>query len=486
MTMISSMLTAIVIPIVSTIFLYICRNHSSIFKILAVLFPALLISNILYIHINYNEPFANTISMNIVQGLSLSFSVENFGLLFAYIVSFLWLLTSIYSINYLKINYPKRTVLPFFLFLNLAISMVIIVCFSNNLFTTLIAYEILTLITYPLVVYNDDEQSFKAGKKYLIFLMGTSFTFLIPAIAITYNLTESLDYMSGGLLQGRFHNIENNIPTIHYILPILFFVGIAKTAFIPLHSWLPSAMVAPVPVSALLHAVAVVKTGVFVVLKITLYTFGLKYIQEIMPINWMTLIASLTSILASIIAIKQTNIKKILAFSTISNLSYMLLAISTLTFDGIKMAAFYMLVHALAKITLFFSAGNIYTMTKKTEIYQIGNIAYNMPITVFCMLISSAAMVGLPFTASFWFKLEMFSIAVTQNNYLLLITMIITTMLSLLYILPLIIQSYFSPEYVNNTAHKEAPVTMLIPIIITSSTVVFFFFCPNIISNILH
>jgi len=219
------------------------------------------------------------------------------------------------------------------------------IIYSANLFTTFIFYEILTLATYPLVTFKSDEKSILSGKKYLYYLLGTSIIFLLPAIIITYNVTGTLTYTENGIFSAHDYNLIN-------LLIVLFLFGVAKSAIMPFHKWLPTAMVAPTPVSALLHAVAVVKSGVYILIKIMIYIFGLNVLKDI-GADLFILFASLTIILSSIIALKQDSIKLRLAYSTIGQLSYIILGVAILAPYSILASVLHIIFHALGKIILF-------------------------------------------------------------------------------------------------------------------------------------
>ena len=210
---------------------------------------------------------------NILPNISISFSVDGLGIIFLLVSNFLWLMTTIYSERYLSLNgFNNKS--KFYIFFTLAMFSTNAIIYSSNLFTAFVFYEFLTLSTYPLVTFKKDEQSIKNGKKYLYYLLGTSIIFLLPAIILTFNLTGSLEYKIGGIFT------ENVNPLMINILILLFIFGVAKSAIMPFHRWLPAAMIAPTPVSALLHAVAVVKSGVYIMMKIILYIFGAQLLQD--------------------------------------------------------------------------------------------------------------------------------------------------------------------------------------------------------------
>ncbi|MEK6656200.1 MAG: proton-conducting transporter membrane subunit, partial [Nitrospirota bacterium] len=260
----------------------------------------------------------------ILPGLDIAFKVDALGIFFALTASFLWIITSFYSIGYVR-ALKERNQTRYFMFFALALSATMGVAFSANMFTTFIFYEIITLATFPLVAHKETAEAIKGARRYFIYLLGTSIAFQLTAIFLTYHAAGTLDFARQGILAGKGSD------ALLIIIFILFIAGIAKAAIMPFHSWLPAAMVAPTPVSALLHAVAVVKTGVFVVIRVLLHIFGIDLLQRLGLGTALAYAACFTIITASIIALRQDNLKLRLAYSTISQLSYIILGAALLT-----------------------------------------------------------------------------------------------------------------------------------------------------------
>jgi multicomponent Na+:H+ antiporter subunit D len=290
-----------------------------------------------------------TLVRDIFPGLSLALHTEPLSILFALLASGLWIVTSVYSIGYMRGNHEKNQT-RFYVCFAIALSGAMGVAFSANLLTLFIFYEVLTLSTYPLVVHKGDDNARKGGRVYLGILLFTSIVLFLPAIIWTYALAGTLDFRPGGILDGRLDGYAATL------LLFMFVLGVGKAAVMPVHRWLPAAMVAPTPVSALLHAVAVVKAGVFTLIKVIVYIFGLDYLVLVPNEAWAIYLAGFTVIAASIAALRQTNIKRMLAYSTISQLSYIVLAAVVLTPLSEIGAAIHMVTHAFGKITLFFTA----------------------------------------------------------------------------------------------------------------------------------
>ena len=257
--------------------------------------------------------------------VEVNFVLEPLGMIFALVASTLWIVNSVYSVGYMRgNNEPRQT--PFYVCFAVAIAGAMGVAMAGNLLTLFLYYELLTLSTYPLVTHKGTEDAKKAGRTYLVLLIGTSMCLLLPAIIWVFAAAGTTDFTTGGLLAGT-----DLTPLAIGVLLALCIFGIGKAAVMPVHFWLPAAMVAPTPVSALLHAVAVVKAGVFTVVKVIVYIFGVDHLAESGAGEWLTYAAGFTVIAASIVALMQDNLKKRLAFSTVSQLSYVVLAAAILT-----------------------------------------------------------------------------------------------------------------------------------------------------------
>lgn len=376
--------------------------------------------------------------LNVVPGLRLAFSVEPLGLLFALVASALWIVNSVYSIGYMRGNAePRQT--GFYVCFALALGSTIGIAFAANLFTLFLFYEALTLSTYPLVVHRRDPAAFRSGRLYLLMLLGASLLLFLPAIVATWALAGTLDFTPGGVLAGRAGAWTTAL------LLALYIFGIGKAAVMPMHSWLPAAMVAPTPVSALLHAVAVVKAGVFAILKIAIYIFGVDNLAALGQSTWLTIVAGATVLIASLIALRQDNLKLRLAYSTVSQLSYVVLGVAILAPVSIVGAALHIAAHALGKITLFFAAGSIHTAAHLTEISQLDGIGRRMPWTMGAFALGALAMIGLPPTAGFIGKWMILIGAMQTGNWLAVSVIVLSTALNAGYFLPILHRAFFLP-----------------------------------------
>jgi multicomponent Na+:H+ antiporter subunit D len=404
-------------------------------------------------------------------GIDFSFRLEPLGMIFLLIASGLWIINTIYSIGYMRENKEKNQT-RFYFFFAVSITATMGLALSSNLFTLFVFYEALTLATYPLVTHKGTDEAMKSGRIYLGILLATSIGLLFTAIAITWFVSHSTEFTVHGILSGEQE------PWLLSLLLLLYLFGVSKTAIMPLHKWLPSAMVAPTPVSALLHAVAVVKAGVFTMSKILLYIFGIKTLKTIDATTWMMYLAGLTIITASIFALRQDNLKLRLAYSTVSQLSYVLLA--ALLLSPI-VAALHIAVHAFGKITLFFTAGSIYTVTHKTHISELQGIGYKMPLTMIAFCAGALSMVGLPLTAGFISKWHLFSHIMHTQNWFVIFIMIASTTLSAAYYFPVAYTAFQRNEQDSSAAKgvREAPKAIVFTFVVTAIITVGFFFYPD-------
>ena len=413
----------------------------------------------------------------VLPGLEIAFRVEPLGMLFAALASMLWIINSIYSIGYMRGN-KEANQTRFYVFFAIALSATMGIAFADNLFTLFLFYEVLTLSTYPLVSHKGDAKTVASARTYLGILLTTSIGLLLPAIIWTYFAAGTGTFTPGGILDG---NIEG--PAVGLLLG-LFVFGVGKAAVMPVHRWLPAAMVAPTPVSALLHAVAVVKAGVFTVTKVIVYIFGIDFLFAEPSADWLLYATAFTVIAASVVALRQTNLKRLLAYSTIGQLSFVLMAAAILKPLAEIGAAVHMVAHAFGKITLFFAAGAIYTASKKTEIHQLRGIGRRMPWTMTAFTIGAISMIGVPPTGGFISKWYILGGAIQAESYVAIATIVLSTALNAAYFLPIIYLAWFAPEdKVQPRDHGEAPFAAVLALMLTALlTLLFFFFNGSVIS----
>ena len=402
----------------------------------------------------------------IAPGISLNFRVDALSLIFGIVSSFLWIFASIYNIGYMRsLNEHAQT--RYYAFFAIAIFGAQGVSYSGGLFSLYLFYEIITLFTYPLVAHHQDEEGYAGGKKYLVYLMGTSKGFLLPALILTYVMTGTLDF-ADNIRTGVFPSSADPLwITVTYVL---FVAGFAKAAIMPFHNWLPSAMVAPTPVSALLHAVAVVKAGVFCIVRVMLSTFGTGVLQDL-GIGLVTAyVVSFTILAASIIALTKDDLKARLAYSTVSQLSYIILGVALLDNSGVLGGIIHIVNHGFSKITLFFCAGAIYVAHHKKKISDMAGIGYAMPFTMGAFALASLSMIGAPPVAGFVTKWYLLNGALEIQNIPILIVLVASTILNAGYFVPITIRAFFEgkKERWSRKDIHEAPLTMVVPLVLAS------------------
>lgn len=467
------LILALVVPLLGAVVIAFCGRWPNLREtatLITAIALAAIIWSLLPDVLNGARPTVELIKF--IPGLSLTLSLEPLGMLFAVVASTLWIVNSIYSIGYMRGN-RERHQTRFYVFFAIAIASAMGIALSGNLLTLFLFYEVLTLSTYPLVTHKGDAKALSGGRVYVGLLIATSIGLLLPAIVWTWMAAGTLDFAPGGILSGAIAGGSVGV------LLALYVFGIGKAAVMPVHYWLPAAMVAPTPVSALLHAVAVVKAGVFVVTKVIVYVFGVDFLAGEASASWLIYAAGFTIIMASIIALKQDNLKKRLAFSTVSQLSYVVLATALYAPAGIVAAAFHIAAHAAGKITLFFAAGSIYTAAHKTEVSELDGIGRRMPITMAAFGIGALAMIGLPLTGGFVTKWYMLMGSLDRESYFALAIIVTSTLLNTAYFLPIVYRAFLKPEASSAHGHHdhgEAPWPIVIALGATAFLTIALFF----------
>ena len=408
---------------------------------------------------------------DLFPGLALNFTIEPLGMLFSLVAGYLWLVTTIYAIGYMR-GHQEKNQTRFYACFAVAISSAMGIAFAGNFFTLFIFYEVLTLSTYPLVTHAGTLKAKKGGRVYLGVLMTTSILFLLMATIGTWHTAGTLDFTNGGIFTDQTSHLVTGT------LLVLFIFGIGKAAIMPFHRWLPAAMVAPTPVSALLHAVAVVKAGVFTVLKVCVYIFGIDLLQELPSANIMLYLAGATVLLASIVAMRQDNLKARLAYSTISQLSYITIGALLATHAGIVGGTMHIAMHAFGKITLFFCAGAIMLATHKTQISEMRGIGRQMPVTMTAFFIGSLSIIGLPPTGGTWGKWFLMTGALDAGQWVIMGVLMISSLLNIAYLLPIPLRAFFSRGKAQGEVKiKEAPLPSLLALSFTAlGCIILFFF----------
>lgn len=410
----------------------------------------------------------------LLPGLQVSFSIEPLGMMFALIASFLWLITTVYAIGYMR-GHEEQNQTRFYACFAIAISSVMGIAFADNLFTLFIFYEVLTLSTYPLVTHAGTEKAKQGGRIYLGLLLGTSVAFFLLAIISTWFVAGTLDFKPGGIFDSSVDT------TVAGVILLLFIFGIGKAAIMPFHRWLPAAMVAPTPVSALLHAVAVVKAGVFTVVKVCVFIFGIDLLPTLPTTQFLLYLAAATVLLASLVAMRQDNLKARLAYSTVSQLGYVTIGALLATTSGVIGGSMHIAMHAFGKITLFFCAGAILVAAHKTEISDMRGLGRKMPITMAAFFIASLSIIGLPPTGGTWSKWFLLMGTLEAEQWILMAALMISSLLNIAYLLPIPIRAFFSGGQTPVTGFeiKEAPLPSLIALSVTTVGCLILFVYPQ-------
>lgn len=409
----------------------------------------------------------------IADGLILSLRTDAAGMVFACIASALWILTSIYSIGYVRGHHEKNQT-GYFSAFAVCLGSAAGIALAANLLTFFIFYEMLTIATYPLVVHYRDEKAKASGRKYLAYTLISGQLFF-AAMVFVYVRYGTLDFTSGGFIAPG--SMEKGAMALLFLLMILG--GAVKAGVMPLHGWLPSAMVAPTPVSALLHAVAVVKAGAFCVLRVVCYVFGpasVSWCGGAAALSWF---AAATILLSSLIAMRQDNLKARLAFSTVGQLSYIVLGISVLAPYSIAGAIFHIVAHAFLKITLFMSAGAIFVTTGLSEISTMGGLARRMPVTFTCFTITSLGLAGLPLMAGFVSKLSILEGAYVTGKPLFMVILVAAALLALSYLMPVVQMAFGKGDAGHGKPGFDAAPAMLVPLMLTAVIAAILGILPN-------
>ncbi|MGD9575888.1 monovalent cation/H+ antiporter subunit D family protein [Desulfovibrio sp.] len=418
----------------------------------------------------------------ILPGLSVSFRADAFSMVFALVGSFLWIITVFYAAGYMRgLNEHAQTRFSACFALTLFGAMG--VAFADNLFTLYLFYEVVSVCTYPLVAHHQDAEGYDGARKYIVYLTTTAKGLVLPAMIVIYVLTGNLDFAHNSHTGILSAGASDALATVLYVCCIL---GFAKNGIMPFHHWLPGAMVAPTPVSALLHAVAVVKVGVFCTTRVMLFVFGTDLMKSLNLGVPTAYFVSFTILAASIIALTKDNLKARLAYSTVSQLSYIVLGVALLTVDGIQGGIVHIANHAFAKITLFFCAGAIYVATHKKCISEMSGLGRSMPFTFAAFAVASLSMIGAPPVAGFvtkW-KLLVGAMEMPVHSMGILLVLLASTLLNVAYFAPVTYKAFFGkrPEG-EETGIREAPLSMVVPILIAAGVSVFIGIYPDAIMS---
>lgn len=431
-----------------------------------------------YLSIDFTQA-PNWIVATPIPGYPIEFRPEPLGMTFSLLVGFLWPVTSLYAIGYMR-GHNEQNQTRFYVFFALSIAITQAIAMSGNMLTLFLFYELLTLATFPLVTHSGTDAAKRSGRIYLGILMGTSIMFMLLAMLWSAQISGTLNFQPGGIFPASADTQILNI------LLALFVLGTAKAALMPFHSWLPNAMVAPVPVSALLHAVAVVKAGVFTLLKLVVYLFGVDLVTQLTAADFLAYLAGFTLVVASLIALRQDNIKARLAYSTVGQLSYIVLGAMLATQSSLLGGSMHIVTHAFGKISLFFCAGAILLATHKTRVSELNGLGTQIPITIGLFTIAALSTIGLPPFAGMWSKWWLVQGTLETQHYVLTAALLLSSLLNLAYLLEIPVRAFLYPRQGETCAYAEAPKANLIATGITAAGCLVLFLKPDMLFILLR
>ena len=423
------------------------RWHMEVFLESAVILNSILVWYLLLHHSDSTFLLAH-----FTGDLSICFKVDGMGMVFAGLVSALWPFATLYAFEYMTKEEHEKI---FFLFYTMTYGITLGIALSANLLTMYFFYELLTLVTVPLVMHTLTREAILASRKYLYYsLGGAAFAFIGLIMIIIYGTTT--DFILGGVLDLTKIGGRTNVLLFVYVMAFLRF-GL-KAAVFPFNSWLPQAGVAPTPVTALLHAVAVVKSGAFAIIRLTYYSFGVDFLKGTWAQTTVMLVVMFTIVYGCSRAVKETHLKRRLAYSTISNLSYILFGVTIMTPLGLVGALTHLIFHAVIKICSFFCAGAIIHQTEKQYVHELDGMGYRMPCVFGIFTVSALALMGVPGLAGFISKWNLASAAVESGNpvaYFGIACLLISALLTAIYMLTIVVRAFFPGKDFDASSIKE-------------------------------
>lgn len=480
MSAINVLFTTLILPLALIALILLFRRQPNLREAASIGIGVLVfVCNLILLQHLLSEQAISVTLLSLFPGVTIAFDIEPLGMIFALVASALWPVTTLYAMGYMRSHKePRQT--QFYCFFALSIFSVLGIAFSANLMTLFVFYELLTLSTFPLVAHAGTKKAKRGARTYLGILLFSSVLFLLLAIISTWHFSGTMDFQAGGILDGVSDGVAS-------ILLILFVFGVGKAAIMPLHSWLPAAMVAPTPVSALLHAVAVVKAGVFTILKVMVYIFGIERLSTIPSGTFLLYLAGFSILFASLVAIRKRNLKARLAWSTISQLGYITMGALLASPLGVAASAMHITMHAFSKITLFFCAGAIIVGAHKTEIPDMRGLGKQMPITMLAFGIASLGIIGLPPAGGTWSKWMLLMATAETEHWILMGILMLSSLLSIGYLLPITLRAFFPGKQelaaeVHSSGRLDlAPTASLLAIVITTLAGVGLFFYADVI-----
>jgi len=423
-------------------------------------------------------------AMPMTENLMMKFRMDGLSRVFCGLIAFLWPLATLYGFNYMEHEHHEKR---FFVYYLISYGVTAGIATAANLFTMYVCYELLTLVTLPLVLHKMDAASVHAGRKYLYYSIGGAALAFVGMIFILIYGVGATEFVFGGSLDVNLAGSRRGVLMVIYVLSFIGFG--AKAAVFPMQAWLPQVGVAPTPVTALLHAVAVVKAGAFAVIRMTYYSFGTSFLAGTWAQDAAIGLAALTIVYGSAMALKEQHLKRRLAWSTVSNLSYILLGAALMTPAGLTGALTHMLVHGVVKITLFFCVGAVMVRTGQEYVQGTRGFGKLMPVTAGSFLLASAALVGVPPLPGFMSKWNLATAASACGpmGAVGVAALIISAILTACYLFPVAVNMYFRPLneslHAAEGANRDPDWRMKLPFILLCVTIVVLSFCSYPLTN---
>lgn len=417
-----------------------------------------------------NRPEGTLSLFSFGDSLPIRLSLDGLGSFFLGMASVLWIFVAVYAFSYMK---DEEHTHMFFTFFVLSLAATDGIALAGNLISLYFFYEMLTIVTIPLVIHGCKKTDMHAGRVYAAYQIGGAAFALVGIVYLVVTVGGG-DFVLGGF--------GANAPNDRLMLEIIYFVMLlgfgVKACLFPLYRWLPTASVAPTPVTALLHAAAVVKAGIFAIVRLSYYTFGADFLRDSRVGTAGFWLACFTAVFAAVLAVREQHFKRRLAYSTVSNLSYILIGILTFTESGLAAGLCHMLFHALIKLNAFLTCGAFMKKTGRSQLEDLDGVGYKMPVTFVCYAVSALALAGIPPLTGFISKWQLLSATASGSTVIGTAALIVSSLLAAIYMLTPVVRAFFPQNGERKLAHiKEAPLGMTVPMVIFAAANVILGIC---------
>lgn len=466
------MAAAVLLPIVLSMLIVVIpfrqRVHMEIYIECIVILTSVLVMTLLW-----NRP-EELMLIRFSDSISFCLHIDGLGTVFAGLISILWPIATLYSFEYMSHEERER---PFFMFYIMTFGVTLGIAFAGNLLTMYFFYEMLTLVTIPLVVHTFTREALLATRKYIYFSIGGAALGFMGVAGILY-YGNGNGFVLGGILKESAVTADGELLILIYVAAFLGFS--IKSAMFPFYSWLPDAGVAPTPVTALLHAVAVVKAGAFALMRLTYYSFGTELLADTWGQKAVMFLAMFTIVFGCSMAVKETHLKRRLAFSTVSNLSYIIFGVTLMTPQGLLGGLTHMVFHAVMKISAFFCAGAVMHQTQIQYIHETTGFGRKMPVVYGAFTVSALGLMGVPGGCGFVSKWFLAEAAIESGNKLAwagVACLLISALLTAIYMMTIVVRGFFPEKEFDEASisHVKDPGwQMLIPLLLFSAAILIF------------